>query len=69
VQTHPMTIYTEAKINRKMARNWPWNRSPGEFDTALRSIFWRTKGVCVENPEGKGPCVEILGGKGRRVGI
>ncbi len=23
VQTHTMTIYTEAKINRKMAPNWP----------------------------------------------
>ena len=38
VQTHTMTRNTEAKIKGKMAANWPWNRSPGEFGTALRSI-------------------------------
>ncbi len=39
VRTHTMTIYTEAKRNRKMPPNWPENRSPGEFGTALRSIL------------------------------
>jgi hypothetical protein len=28
VQTHAMTIYTQAKINRKMARNGPFYDSP-----------------------------------------
>ena len=36
VQAHTMIIYTEAKINRKMAPNWPWKRSPGEPDTVMR---------------------------------
>ncbi len=39
VQTHTMTIHTEAKINLKMAHNWRDNLSPGGFGTALRSIF------------------------------
>ena len=34
-----MNIYTEAKINLKAAPDWPKNLSPGEFGTALRSIF------------------------------
>jgi hypothetical protein len=34
-----MTIYTEAKINLKMAPNRPNNRFPGEFCIALRSIL------------------------------
>ena len=39
VQTRTMTIYTEAKINWKMAPNLPKNRSPGGFGTAVRSIL------------------------------
>ena len=39
VTRHTLTIYTEAKINRKMVPNWPENRSPGEFGTALHSIL------------------------------
>jgi hypothetical protein len=34
-----MTIYNEAKINRKMAPTWLKNWSPKEFGTALRSPF------------------------------
>jgi hypothetical protein len=39
MQTHTMTIYTEAEINHKMTANWNSNRSPGDFGTALCSIF------------------------------
>jgi hypothetical protein len=46
MQTHTMTIYTEAKINHTMAHNRPWNRSSGEFGAASRSIFkMRRNGV------------------------
>jgi hypothetical protein len=39
VQTQTMTIYSEAKLNLTMTPNWPKNRSPGEFGTAVRSIL------------------------------
>ena len=50
VQTHTMTIYTAAKINRKMGPNWPETRSPGEVGTALRSIFKMLRNAVPNSP-------------------
>ena len=45
-----MTRYTEAKINYKMAPNWPQNRSPGEFGTALRNILKMLRNAVPNSP-------------------
>jgi hypothetical protein len=56
--THYDHIYIEAKIRRKMALNGK-NTSPGEFGTALRSIF---KMLCIEVPSPQGrPILKPVG--------
>ena len=45
-----MTIYTEAKIKRKMAPNWIYNQSPEEFGIVLRSIFWMVRSAVPNSP-------------------
>ncbi len=46
-----ITISTEAKMNRKMAPNWPENRSPGKLGIALCSISKMLRNVVPSSPE------------------
>ncbi len=51
VQTQTMTIYTEAKINRKMAPKLALRIGlPGRFVIALRSILKRLRNAVPNTP-------------------
>ena len=43
-------IYTQAKINPKMAPDWPQNPSPGEVGIALRRILKMLRNTMPNSP-------------------
>ncbi len=49
-QKPTVTGHTEVRMDRKMALNWPENWSPGEFGTALRSIFKMLRNAMPNSP-------------------
>ena len=48
--THTMTIYTEAKINWKMAPQLALESDPGKLGTAARSIFKMLRNAVPNSP-------------------